>query len=504
MRRLARLLRLGVLGTVLGAGLTAGAGRAAGASVPAGPLPAQVWNYTLLPGSTLTDDCVNCDRLTIALAMRGTFQLRLVGANPLTTTYAVEVFSAVAGDPASRIYKATGSGTYTIGGEVALIQTLALSLQIDDGFSSRLCHFTNADSAPGRLWPMLKIHLDQTNGTDLQIYRLDIAAAPFREIWFSTAHGFHAGIWDSSSNYVSPGDLVSSAGRVVKRNQQLSAGLGIMPMVPDLGLDAVKALPGGETAFSIEQGIFSETLGPLQEGDLLSDRGRIVSTYASLISPFVPGPPPMDQGLDGFQIMSAAETCFSIRTNFWSERLGRTIRRGDLLSSQGLVVRANEALLAPFQPADPKQDYGLRDFFVWPSGEIWFCVEQGFYGPHFESYLAGDLLSDQGYVVYRNLDLLAPFQPLEDLADFGLDALFVFSDAVLPPTPAAIGGFQVDRATGNLTFQSQDTTGFFQLEKASSVLGPWVPWGPITGDSLRTDPGALGSQPEAFYRLQKW
>jgi hypothetical protein len=38
-------------------------------------------------------------------------------------------------------------------------------------------------------------------------------------------------------------------------------------------------------------------------------------------------------------------------------------------------------------------------------GEVWFSVETGFCGSHFESYGRGDLLSDEAYVVYRNLDL---------------------------------------------------------------------------------------------------
>ena len=492
MKRLAQSSWLGFIGLALGASLAPGAG-----------LP-PVWNYTLLPDSTLTDECLICNRPTLLVPMRGTFQVRLLDENPLFATYAVEAVSFVAGDPAGRLYKAVGQGTYSIGGEVALIQSMVLSLQIDDGLSSRLCHFTNADVVPARRWPMLDVHLDQTNGTLIQTYRLDIRAAPFREIWFSTVNGFHAGIWNAPTNYVSPGDLISSAGRVVRRNQQLTAGLGIMPMVPDLGLDAVKALPGGEIAFSMEQGIFSEWLGPLHDGDVLSDHGRIVGTYASLISPFGPQPPVADPGLDGFQAMSATETYFSIKTNFWSEKLGRAIRRGDLLSSQGVVVKPHEALLAPFQPVDPKQDYGLRDFFVWPGGEIWFALEQGFYGPHFEPYGPGDVLSDQGYVVYRNLDLVAPFQPLEDLADFGLDALSVFSDAVFPPSPAAFGGFEVDWKTGSLIFQAEAAGGFFQLERAPTVLGPWVPRGPITSDSRLVDPGALASQPQGFYRLQQW
>ena len=57
------------------------------------------------------------------------------------------------------------------------------------------------------------------------------------------------------------GDLLSSAGRVVRRNNDLTRNLGLMPIAPDVGLDAVDIIAGGEILFSINQDVFSETLG---------------------------------------------------------------------------------------------------------------------------------------------------------------------------------------------------------------------------------------------------
>lgn len=468
-----------------------------------GATPASM-NCTLLPSSELTDECPICGRPTFAEPLRGTFQLRLVNEGPLSTSYAIEKITCVAGNAAGRLYKICGTGTYTVGGEVAVRQEMTLDLWIDDGLTNRLCHFTNADFAPQRRWPMLMATLDQTNGTFTQVYHLMIATAPFRDIWFSTQNDFHAGIWQSPTNYVSAGDLISWSGRVVKRNQQLTAHLGIMPGLPDLGLDAVDVLPSGEIAFSIETDIFSETLGPLHEGDVLSDQGRVVRSFNELISAFNPEPPVTDPGLDGLQLVSTNEIYFSVETDFQSKKLGRLIRRGDLLSSQGLVVKTNEELIARFAPSDPSKDYGLRGFFVWPSGEIWFATEDGFYGSHFEVYGRGDLLSDQGYVVSRNLDLLSAFQPLEDLADFGLDALHVFTDFGSPPKSAVMSGFSVNRVTGTLTFQWPNTNGFYQLETATNVVGPWWPFSAISGDSTGQEAGALTNHPQAFYRLRQW
>lgn len=478
----------------------------------AGPASAQsppdtVWRYTLLPESRLIDDCDNCGRPTLSLPLRGTFDLRLLQENPLFAQYTVTNVSWFAGGDGQNAYKVTGHGRFELGGEVVLMQRMTLDLRVDNGFTNRSGAFTNDHPGVERLWPMIKTHLDETNGSPVQFYRLELVAAPLREIWFSTAHGFTPGVPLPDDKHVSGGDLVSTAGRVVKRHHELSASLGIMPVVPDLGLDAVDVLPRGETAFSIEQDIFSESLGPLHHGDVLSDRGRIVANYETLVGAFSPEPPVADQGLDALQILEGGEIYFSVENDFFSESLGRLVRKGDLLSSRGAIVKSNAELIARFSPADPKQDYGLDALHVWPSGEVWFSVENGFYGSHFEPYNRGDLLSDQGYVVYRNLDLLAPFQPLEDLADFGLDALFIVSDLGAPPStiPAPrCAGIAPDRSSGNIRLEWNAPGRVFQMERATNLAGPWEPASPILTEPPAMDPGAMTNAPQGFYRLRQW
>jgi hypothetical protein len=275
-----------------------------------------------------------------------------------------------------------------------------------------------------------------------------------------------------------------------------------MPIVPDLGLDAVDVLPGGEVGFSIEEDVFSETLGPLQHGDLLSSRGRIIQRNQQLTAAFMQMPPAPDAGLDAVQVLDSGEVYFSIEQDFFSEALGRRIRAGDLLSSRGLIVKSNEQLVARFQPADPKRDYGLDALHVWPSGEVWFSVETGFYGQHFEPYGHGDLLSDQGYVVARNLELVGPFQPLEDLADFGLDGLFIITDAA-PPAPApSFTRIRRLRATGIVELEWEGKGRVWQVLRATNVPGPWTPVSPILPDLMFDDTSATSSQ--SFYRLRQW
>ena len=93
---LKRLLIALLTGTVSGVALSQ--------SLPAGSL----WFYTLVNGSQLVDDCPICDRATIAVPMRGTFQLRFVEQGPLFFTYALENISFTATGN-GRSYKVTGS-----------------------------------------------------------------------------------------------------------------------------------------------------------------------------------------------------------------------------------------------------------------------------------------------------------------------------------------------------------------------------------------------------------
>jgi len=464
------------------------------------------WVYTLTEGSQLIEDCPICNRLTIPVPMRGTFEMRYLGQNPLFTTYGVENISFTAGRSNGPSYKVSGQGVYVVGGELVAQQTLSLTVWIDNGTTNKLCYLTNALGLLPRLWPMLQTGVDQTNGTPLQQYHLDLSAAPFREIWFATAQLFQAGGWNPPTNTISAGDLLSSAGRVVRRNQQLTARLGIMPIVPDLDLKDVDILPGGEIAFSIAHGVFSERLGQLTTGDLLSDQGRIVRLNSELIAAFAPGPlPSSGAGLEAVQVMDSGETYFSVATGFFSGKLGRAIQTGDLLSDSGVVVRTGAELLAGFNPTNTTSDYGLRALYVWPSGEIWFATAKGFYDAQSTYYAAGDLLSDHGYVVYGNAELVSAFGGSGGAAGLGLNALFVVSD-VTPVTGASKLGLPqlTNQPPASLAFQWSGGGRLFQLERAADAGGPYLPVSPIDPAGPFVDAGALTNQSQAFYRLHQW
>jgi hypothetical protein len=350
---------------------------------------------------------------------------------------------------------------------------------------------------------MIDITLNQTNGTFTQVYTLRLAAAPLREIWFSTVSFFTATSGPSPARFILGGDLISTSGRIVKDNADLYGSVGATPPGPDLGLDAVDILPGGEIAFSLDTGFPMSQVGPIQHGDLLSTRGRILRRNQDLLAPFGIQPPAPDVGLDAVHILDSGEILFSIESNIFSERLGVTLHRGDLLSSSGLVVRVNQQMLARFHAPNATNDYGLDSLYLWPNGEFWFSTEEGFDDTSLGPILPGDLLSDQGYIVFRNLELLSAFAPAQAQSDFGLDALYVVTDAT-PPASAPRLAIQREPSTRSVSLTWQGQGRVFQVERAEVVTGPFQALSPILPDLSFDDLGAITNRTQSFYRLRQW
>ena len=484
----ALLLALAFFGPGLGTGLAQSPGTN------------QPWTYLLLNDSYLVDDCLICGRPTIQVPLRGSFSLRLIEENVLSARYAVENIQF---NTAARHYRVTGGGTFEIGGEVAVTLRMTLQVTIDNGFTNKVCYFKSTTGIMNQPCPMMDITLDQTNGTFTQVFTLRVAAAPVREIWFSTVSGFTPTNSQSSSSFVEGGDLISTAGRTIKRNADLFTSVGAFPPVPDLGLDALDMLPGGEIAFSLGSGIFSTTLGPLQQGDLLSNKGRIIRRNQDLLASFITEPATNDVGLDAVHVLETGEILFSTVTNVFSKGLNASLHHGDLLSSTGTIMRSNQQLLARFHLADATNDYGLDAFYVWPSGEIWFSTETGFQDQVLGEVLAGDLLSDQGYIVFRNLELLDAFAPKETLPDFGLDTLYIVTDAT-PPAPSSILAIKTGGSSGGATLTWQGQGRVFQVQRADAAIGPFQSLSPILPDLSFEDSGTRTNHAQLFYRLRQW
>lgn len=479
----------------------------------AGSLPAQspgpgTLHETLLPASRLVDRCDICGRPEIPVPLRGQFQVRLLEANPIQVVYAWEGIDWTAGGAGLPVYRLRGRGIHRWFGEVAVLQEVVLGLTIETPHGVQTAWFTNLSPAVERPWPVVRVPLVQTNGTFVQTFELLVEAAPVRDLWFSTVQGFTPGSGTGTAEPRREGDLVSWQGRVVRTRGQLLGRLGMMPPPPELGLDAVDVLPGGEVVFSVRSRAWSESLGRwLREGDLLSERGRVWRPIEALLAAFDPQGSVDEVNVDALVLRPGGEIWFSIDREIVSVKLGRMLHRGDLLSSDGRVIRSFAALLAPFEPADPAQDPGLDALYVWPHGEIWFSVEGDFRDKQGNRYGAGDLLSDQGWVVAHNRDLLAAFQPLEDLADFGLDALQIVVDTEpIWSTVSLEPRLRLWRPPGtpDLQFDWEGNGRFYQLERATDLEGPWLPWGPVYLEPPATDPQAMLLEPRAFYRLRQW
>jgi hypothetical protein len=263
------------------------------------------------------------------------------------------------------------------------------------------------------------------------------------EIWYSTEIGFTSG-GGPAAFPVSDGDLLSDQDCLVAKHRHLTARLGIMPPAPDLGLDGVTQPPcasesefGSEQAacsqiwFSLEQSVFSETLGWIRHGDLVSDAGHIVAREEDLLREFRPqGTSIVGFGLDAIHSTNFSTPSdrpvflFSTETNFFSQALGRNVNHGDLLDSRGSIYRTNAELMRNFRPTQLR-DFGLDGVYLVSEEEIWFTIEVGFIDGVLGSISDGDLLSDRGVVIRRNLDIVQACGPIEDLHNFGLDGVHV-------------------------------------------------------------------------------
>lgn len=461
---------------------------------------AQTYYYTLLGDSLITEDCKACGRPTIPQPMRGEFTLQVTNQNPISTQVIIRDIHFYSGDPSDPLYLVKGSGYGEIFGEVAMLQRITLNLTILRKYSTnRELVFTNTTMAVVINPPMVNCELAQTEEDMFQFYTLKIVAAPMHEILFSTESGFTSG---NSTIRGSGGDILSNKGKVIKAKNDLIKALRLVDPPETLNIDALDILPGGIILFSFNQNVNSQTAGWIEEGDVVTDLGDVAYRNTELLSRMGFMPPTPALGLDGIQVLNNGEVLFSTRYNAFSEKLGQFIQHGDILSNQGYIYRKNKDLLAAFQPADPNQDYGLDAFYVWQTGEIWFSTASGFTSRTLGSIMAGDLLSDKGYIVFRNLELMSKFQPLEDLADFGLDGLFIVTDltAITVPPRIVFSKFR----DGVLTLKWQGQGRIYRVERANDVLGPFMPVMTTTSTQFEeTIDTALFPQ-KMFYRIRQW
>ncbi|MHB1308576.1 MAG: hypothetical protein ACYDC1_08480 [Limisphaerales bacterium] len=467
------------------------------------PSESRVWRYRLLPGSTFEDECRVCDRLPIIEPIQGEFDLVWVDEGPAIARFEVTNLRAVDFSEETLRRVVLGGGQFERLAEPAGAGAMRLAVNVAGNGTQRDANLTNVTLLPAAAWPLLEVDLGEVGGTDFTNFKLRLRAAPLQELWFATPHGMTPGI-DPSPGRIEGGDLLADAGRVIRPRQRLLASLGFEPGSTNLPIDALTVADGGEVWFSFPEDVDTPKLGLIHDGDVVSDAGRMVRRSAQLLGAFALMPPIEDPGVDGLQLLDDGQILFSIRRPVFSERLGQRIERSDLLSDAGVRVRSGQELRSAFKPVSPDAEPGLDAFHLWPGGEVWFSTEEGFESATEGVITDGDLLSSRGYVVYRNLDLVRWFQPLEDLANFGLTSLFVISDATAPPKASTLlpPGFSGTPAAPGLRWELAGRCA--QVERAFRVEGPYRATSPLILDTEWADPLATGREEMMFYRLRQW
>jgi hypothetical protein len=439
----------------------------------------QVWRYQLTDGAAIMNDCPICDRLSFWEPLQGSFDL--VGTAIAGRYIVTNIQFRTAGGVFRRV-EGAGALEY-VGANPKL--TLDVTIRNDSG--DDVVHMTNAPPESPRIFPMIGANANEDTASISRVYRLRIQAAPIREVWFSTTTNFIS----AQIGAVSHGDLLTT-GRVIKRNSELTERLSVPE--GDVGVDAVDIGPRGEIFFSTAADVESAVNGAITHSDILTSEGRLYLQGSQLLSAFGVDEP--DAGLDALHLAANDEIYFSIAKDI--PRTGAvTLHRGDILSNTGRIVRTESNLYLRWNlPAGFSA--GVDALYVWPNGEIWFSAENAFTNTTSEIVAEGDIISDQGYVAFRNADLVHTFGPTEN-SDFGLDALVIVSDAA-----ASKAGTQIVEVTAGATgvdLRWESTARVFQIEWATSVDGPYTP---VTGLILGTAAHTFSTSAAAFYRIRQW
>jgi len=99
--------------------------------------------YTLLDGSYFIDDCLICGRPTIEQTLSGTFDLVPIVDAGTVRQYAVRNIDFNTGPGLHGKAHITGSGTYQVFAEFAVLQDMQLATKIEDDFTNQVAYFTN-------------------------------------------------------------------------------------------------------------------------------------------------------------------------------------------------------------------------------------------------------------------------------------------------------------------------------------------------------------------------
>jgi len=137
---------------------------------------ARMVRYALQEGSSLVDDCIDCGRPALLVPIEGAFLLGEIdgGPNPIVT-YRVDAVDFRSTPAAGAEVRVTGIGIYRQGGEVALVQEMQLTVQVNDLPASVL---ESTDPVVRVPLPAIDIELHQKDPPGSTVYSLHIVAMP--------------------------------------------------------------------------------------------------------------------------------------------------------------------------------------------------------------------------------------------------------------------------------------------------------------------------------------
>ncbi|MDX2199749.1 MAG: hypothetical protein SF069_12365 [Phycisphaerae bacterium] len=301
---------------------------------------------------------------------------------------------------------------------------------------------------------------------------------------FSTERDFAATKGPAAGQLITQGDECRDDGERLLLHAEMVANF-CPEAVSNFGVDALHRT-GILVWFSTEQSWFDECLNQLiTDGDLLNIDGGVI-TNAQLLFPFALPPPLLPPGLDAvhlnFDISANGgpppnnSIWFSIEDDAFSGSIGVMLQHGDILSTNGTIVATNQELIQNFCPKPVQPDVGLDALYLPRNGEIWFSIEDSFFSECLGLQInEGDLLSNAGYVVKREADLLAAFGPIVPGAqDAGLDAIWI--DESQPLQHFSGCGTLAVGPQGCIRFEDDGGVGYFIQNTGPFLVGArvWV------------------------------
>jgi hypothetical protein len=380
----------------------------------------------------LVDSCPVCGRPDIEVRISGSFELELAESNPLFSRWRLVNVQFTDGSTPPG-YAVTGEGSFEIGGEVAVVQQGSLDVQVETPTGQRRALLTSPRGPAERLWPMWKASFIEDEGTLTSEIHLTLATAPVRELWFNTLNGMTPGLEGWPGGRISPADILTDGGRRVLEGQSLLLAAGVPGAEAEAtDIDAFDVEPAhpGRTLISPDRDVRSDSLGVIREGDLVAVNGTaiVVRRQEELLRAFQLMPPVPDLGLDAVSVQPAGEIWFSLRSPGFSKASGQHLPATCFGCGPGNPVK--QEWWGVSRQSRARRIVGWMDSTC---GQRRFgSASSRASGPGARRDHGRRLAQRPGYVVAEP-GFGSRFPAIEDLANFGLQGLFIVSDTSEPP-----------------------------------------------------------------------